>query len=592
MYTTVKTSFFSAACLGLIVFAAFPVALGLAGVQPLVVLWGVLGLVVLWLEGGSEGEAFGRQGNREGEDNPPKGDTAGLCWPRGSSGGAPAQGASKKTAFAITRLPAAGWKAKAWFLLVGLMGGVWVFYTAKGLWLLGLGLGWPGLVVTVALWVALALWMHRRGRWWGCVAAPHAAWWGLAAVGLVLLRTALTEVGARPLGQLMHFHPLVVGWPVAALVWHWGGRLGVRPSLHFAATANWLLFAMMMEFYNATFPLQVAAIDRQPGVTVLHREPAANLRWVAEGCGPGEYWLGLRHRPDGATLLGVKLSADAAVTKQKGWPKAFRVGQYTNENGAVDCWLNMAFTGDLGLDGVLHGAKLDTGKVRLSSRKTGDFTAGMAGLDYHPGLGWLLGARESGMVHLLRLEDGRWKQQDFNNLKATQVFFCPGRRQRCFYSVGTRRVCKVWGGQFEKRQCVVRKPFSLPQGALDAQRGRLYVTDWYGGGLQVYDTGKGVSLVKNYAVPVGVRYAAVRPSDGRVFLANTLTGWLYILNPTNGQLKRVLFVGRKSQWIKFSHDGKWLLWCAASACYRVFVGEKSMSIPKNCVWVPKKPSLK
>ena len=444
-----------------------------------------------------------------------------------------------------------------WLLLtlMGLLGlALWraIPLWAVSLWVMlkALGVAAPALLILLGFVLLLIQKKHQRGFLFS------SAFWWLAGTAVLALQAMLGGEGARGLDL-----PIPLGfWGMWFLVASLVRRTGPPFWLCALTLTNLLMVCATVTFYSHPLSAQQRRVTRQKGVTQLAANPRLDYRWVQEGCGPGRYWMGVKD----ASRVGVR------YTLQVG-KKLLKVGQLTSDNGVVNCALKMVGVGDQDSGGGLH--VLDETTARPLSRvrqphQASGFSFGFSGVEDLPSHGWLLAGKEKAHeVYWLRLQNPRRPRYTVLGEHATFLVVCRLSPTPCYFGVAPGQVHKRWGGGLEHRLFKTRSSSTLgPDMALDEKHHRLYVSDHLWGKLEVRNTST-LGLIGTRRIPVGVRYMKHWPATGKVWMADYLSGWFYTLD-AQGHLQRALYAGRKTRWLNLSRDGKSLLWCAASACYR------------------------
>ncbi len=389
-------------------------------------------------------------------------------------------------------------------------------------------------------------------------------WWKVLGVVLFLyvLRTAL---GAWQLPNAF------VGWIPSLVVFLVGAMLRVPPVLLFAAWVNATLPATLIEWYVAPMNGQPARVTAQPGVELIRHDSTLDFRWAQEGCREGEYWMGTR------SMSGLSENKTTVQRNDEG----FHAGGSTGDNGVVDCAMHLVMVGDFDVGGRLYVLDEHTGQTLSTSEVRQLLTSGITGLVYHPGRGWLLGAYEADpVITWLKISDPLNPQQVDLPHHATHLAFCSGTEEPCFYSaVQEGWVRKHSGADLSDVKEVKRVGRSLaPDLLLDEARQQLYVSDFRTGTIEVFHSGT-LKPITTYDVPIGIRFMILSPEvERRIWAAGFMDGWLYEIDG-NGFHHREIFLGHKARWLNLSRDGKTLLWCAASACYKYTPPPQTDTLP-------------
>lgn len=150
---------------------------------------------------------------------------------------------------------------------------------------------------------------------------------------------------------------------------------------------------------------------------------------------------------------------------------------------------------------------------------------------------------------------------------ATNVWACQQTGGPCLVGASQKWLHFHHGDGLEKTILTPRVGRSLaPNMALDEPHRRVFVADLLRRRVMLLrlPAFKPAGFV---TVGLGMRYMAYWPHAGKVVGANFMNGWLYEFSHRHAP-RRLIFVGRKTRALTVSRDGKSLLWCAASACYK------------------------
>ncbi len=372
--------------------------------------------------------------------------------------------------------------------------------------------------------------------------------WGL----LLAARALLGGAGAKGLDLPV----TLVAWGLVGLLPLVGLGLRAPRWLLVAAAVNSAACTAALEFYIAPFNAQVTAVTEQAGVSLVRHDPHLDFRWAAQGCSPGEVWMGAR------LMAGI---GERATLLRNDTP--YVIGGGTADDGAVDCGLRIVLMGDQSPRGVLYVVSSLDGEVLAHSTKPEGFESGITGVAYVPERGWAFGAKESDpYVVWLDVKDPTHPREHRLAARGTNLTACRGPRP-CLTVTGQQWITLLRGPQFQERQRTRRQGRSLAAtSALDEARDTLYVADFLRRRLQVLSLDP-LETTGTLPAPRGIRYMAFWPRREELWLANFYDGWLYSVD-RRGTLRRRLFAGRKVRSLNLSRDGRALLWCAASACFR------------------------